>query len=62
MKNVYNLDSYFEVYNLYLKFFGNYQHIKMVEGRVHDRYEQIIKDYDEYFPKGVNKKNGNLIC
>lgn len=60
LKSINDLDTYFEVYNLYLKFFGNYQHIKMVEERVHDRYEQMIKDYDEYFPKGINKKNRNL--
>lgn len=55
-----NFDEYFQVYNLYLKFFGNYQHIKSVEGRVHDRYEQFIKDYDQYFPKGINKKQKNM--
>lgn len=59
IKNINNLDEYFKIYNLYLKFFGNYQHIKMVEGRVHDRYERFIKEYDEYFPKGINKKQKN---
>ncbi len=61
IKNVCNLDEYFKIYNLYLKFYGNYQHIQMVEGRVHDRYRLFIKEYDEYFPKGINKKQKNLI-
>lgn len=60
IKNINNLDEYFKIYNLYLKFYGNYQHIKMVEGRVHDRYKLFIKKYDEYFPKGINKKTKNL--
>ena len=54
------LDDYYKVYNLYLKFYGNFQHIKMVEGRVHDRYELFIDEYDEYFPKGINKKQKNF--
>lgn len=61
IKNVSNLDEYFKIYNLYLRFYGNYQHIQMVEGRVHDRYRLFIKEYDEYFPKGINKKQKNLI-
>ncbi len=61
IKNISNLDEYFKIYNLYLKFYGNYQHIQMVEGRVHDRYKLFIKEYDEYFPKGINKKQKNLI-
>lgn len=54
-----NLDSYYRIYNLYLKFYGNYQHIKMVEGNVHDRYKTFISTYDKYFPKGINKKQKN---
>lgn len=61
IKNMSNLDEYFKIYNLYLRFYGNYQHIQMVEGRVHDRYKLFIKEYDEYFPKGINKKQKNLI-
>lgn len=55
-----SIDDYFRIYNLYLKYYGNYQHIKMVEGKVHDRYEKFIKIYDVYFPKGINKKQKNL--
>ena len=54
--NVKSLDEYFKIYNLYLKFYGNFQHIKMVEGRVHDRYINFINKYDVFFPKGINKK------
>jgi hypothetical protein len=32
----------------------------MVEKRVHDRYIKFKDEYDEYFPKGVNKKQKNL--
>lgn len=54
-----SIEQYFKIYNLYLKFYGNFQHIKMVEGRVHDRYIDFIKEYDDYFPKGINKKQKN---
>ena len=61
------IDDYYKIYNLYLKFYGNYQHIKMVEHKVHDRYNNFIEKYDNYFPKGVNKnqksfnyKKGNI--
>lgn len=60
ISNISSLDDYYKIYNLYLKFYGNFQHIKMVEGRVHDRYELFINEYDEYFPKGINKKQKNL--
>lgn len=56
IENINSLDDYFKIYNLYLKFFGNYQHIKTVEGKVHDRYERFINFYDDFFPKGINKK------
>ena len=55
-----NLDDYFKIYNLYLKFYGNYQHIKMVEKKVHDRYRLFVNEYDRYFPKGINKKQRNI--
>ena len=31
----------------------------MVEGRVHDRYIDFIKEYDDFFPKGIDKKQKN---
>ena len=60
MKKINCIDEYYKIYNLYLKFYGNYQHIQMVEGRVHDRYKLFINEYDEYFPKGINKKQKTL--
>lgn len=60
IKYINSIDEYYKIYNLYLKFFGNYQHIKMVEGKVHDRYNIFIDEYDEYFPKGINKKQKSI--
>lgn len=60
IKKINSIDEYYKIYNLYLKFYGNYQHIKMVEGRVHDRYTSFINEYDKYFPKGINKNSKRL--
>ena len=60
IKYINSIDGYYKIYNLYLKFYGNYQHIKMVEGKVHDRYNGFIDKYDAYFPKGINKKQKNV--
>lgn len=57
INNIKDINHYFDIYNLYLKFYGNYQHIKMVEGRVNDIFENFINKYDNYFPKGINKNN-----
>lgn len=57
IKVINSIEEYYKIYNLYLKFYGNYQHIQMVEGRVHDRYTSFINEYDTYFPKGINKKS-----
>ena len=32
----------------------------MVENKVNDRYTNLIKKYDEFFPKGINKKQKNI--
>ena len=60
IKYINTIDDYFKIYNLYLRFYGNYQHIQMVEGKVHDRYKNFINEYDKYFPKGINKKQKTL--
>lgn len=60
IKNIDTMEEYYKIYNLYLKFYGNYQHIQMVEGRVHDRYKHFVNEYDVYFPKGINKKQKNM--
>lgn len=54
------IEDYFKVYNLYLKFYGNYQHINMVENKVNGRYTSLIDDYDDFFPKGINKKQKSI--
>lgn len=54
-----NMEDYFKLYNLYLKFYGNYQHIRMVEKRVNDKYKEFIEAYDKFFPKGINKNDKN---
>lgn len=58
--NISTLEDYFKTYNLYLKFYGNYQHIQMVENKVSDRYTSLIKEYDVFFPKGINKKQKSI--
>lgn len=55
-----NFDEYFEVYNLYLKFYGNYQFIYEVEKRIKKIYRQFVEEYDSYFPKGIHKKDKSL--
>ncbi len=57
IKEMTDLNSYFVIYNLYLKFYGNYQHINLVEKRVNDRYASFKEKYDKYFPKGITKIN-----
>ncbi len=60
IEKINNIDDYYEIYNLYLKFYGNYQHIKMVEKKIHSRYEDFKDEYDKYFPKGIMKLDKNL--
>lgn len=52
-----SLNDYYYIYNLYLKFYGNYQHILMVEKNISDKYKKFIDKYDSFFPKGINKNN-----
>ena len=62
--------SYFELYNLYLKFIGNYYHLAEVEFKEngkyivplqYSKYYRLIKYFNEYFPKGINKINNKVI-
>lgn len=57
ISNINTFQDYFDFYNIYLKFYGNYQFIKTVEKRVPNKFEQFILSYDKYFPKGINKKD-----
>ncbi len=65
-----DFDSYFELYNLYLKFTGNYYHLAEVEFKdngkyimplQYSKYYRLIKYFDTYFPRGINKINNKII-
>lgn len=59
-------EDYLIVYNLYLKFTGNFYHIAEVEFKINGNYVvpmryskfySLIKKADSFFPRGINKKN-----
>lgn len=61
-----SFEDYLIVYNLYLKFTGNYYHIAEVEFKINGNYvvpmryskfHALIKNVDSFFPRGINKKN-----
>ena len=54
-----NMKDYFDIYNLFLKFNGNVQFIKLVEGKVLLKYETLIKEYQKMFPNGIKKIRKN---
>lgn len=65
-----DFSSYFDLYNLYLKFTGNYYHLAEVEFKIngkyvvplqYSKYYHLIKFFDGYFPRGINKKNNKLL-
>lgn len=65
-----DFDSYFELYNLYIKFTGNYYHLAEVEFKdngkyivplQYSKYYRLIKYFDAYFPRGINKINNKVI-
>lgn len=72
VKKIHNFttyDEYFEIYNLFLKFTGNYYHLAEVEFKVgkkyivplqYSKYYKFIKDFADAFPRGINKKNNKL--
>lgn len=53
--NINNINEYFDIYNLFLKFNGNAQFVNLVEGYLLPKYEKFIKDYKDYFPNGIKK-------
>ncbi len=53
-------EKYFEIYNIYLKFCGNYEHVKTVEKKVSDKYTKLIEEFSVYFPRGINKRDSKL--
>lgn len=62
--------EYLYLYNLYLKFTGNYQYLIEVECKngqgkkvikpQYQKYQNLITEYDKFFPRGKNKKNKNI--
>ena len=61
MLMVSNLNDYFDMYNLFLKFNGNVQFVKLVEGDTLLKYKNLIKDYKDFFPNGLKKKKKNEV-
>lgn len=60
-----DFSSYFDLYNLYLKFTGNYYHLAEVEFKIngkyvvplqYSKYYHLIKFFDGYFPRGIKKR------
>lgn len=69
IRNFTTYEEYFDIYNLYLKFTGNYYHLAEVEFKVdnkyivplqYSKYYKLIKDFGDVFPRGINKKDNRL--
>lgn len=52
-----NADDYFYIYNLYIRFKGNIQFIKLVEEKIPKKYGDFLKEYNTYFIAGIKKKS-----
>lgn len=50
-----NIEQYLYIYNLFLKFNGNFQFVNLVEGKALLKYTNFIKKYEKYFPNGIKK-------
>ena len=66
IKTIKNLDDYFMIYNLFLKFSGNYYFLMEMECKEngkykiplqYTKYKKFFEEYDNYFPRGINKKD-----
>lgn len=55
--NIKNINDYFNVYNLYIKFRGNIQFVNLVEENVLTKYKKFLLEYDNFFINGIKKKN-----
>lgn len=55
-----NLDSYFQLYNLFIKFKGNVQFISLIEERVSCKYSLFIEEYQFFFLNGIKKNKKNI--
>lgn len=56
IKEIKTFSDYLCIYNLYLKFYGNYHHILNVEKKINNKILNFVDKYDEFFPKGIHKK------
>ena len=56
INNMCTLNDYFEIYNIYLRFYGNCLHIIQVEDKLGKQFQWLIDEFDFYFPKGIHKK------
>lgn len=70
IKNLNDFKSYFDLYNLFLKFTGNFYHLAEVECKTNGKYSiplqyskyyHLIKLIECYIPRGINKKNSKEI-
>jgi len=64
IKTIKSLDDYFDVYNLFLKFSGNYYFLMEMECKEngkykiplqYTKYKMFFEKYNKYFPRGINK-------
>ncbi len=70
LHKIVSFSDYLYFYNLYLKFTGNFQYLVEVECKngqgkkvikpQFSKYQDFIKEYDKFFPRGKNKKNKNI--
>lgn len=56
-----NMKEYFDVFNLFLKFNGNVQFVKLVEGDTLLKYKTFVKTYKDFFPNGIKKIKRNEV-
>lgn len=56
-----NIDEYFDFYNLFIKFKGNIEFIKLVEGKATSKHINFINEYKDYFLYGKKKKKRSNI-
>ena len=56
-----NIEDYFNIYNLFLKFYGNVQFVNLVEGKVLLKYFSFVEEFRNMFPSGIKKIKKNEV-
>lgn len=56
-----NINDYFNIYNLFLKFNGNAQFVNLVEGKILLKYKTFIEEYKKMFANGIKKIKKNEV-